>query len=744
MQTARRAFLSGMPLLLWAACGTAMVAQERPSLTLRLGGESITLQASQSESFVQLRTATPLVNTETVRQRLLSQLREKLGSRLVSAQANPSMSIPSSSRFPGGEVVRHTSDVSASRQSALATPDGIPFPVYEYNGRRVIFTDTISVGLRTAVSDATVSRLKETSRAIDAWKAATPGIVRLRFARGATYDIEKQLAAISALDDVEWAEPEFLSQLRPSGSVALDDFLRARWFLKTVGMPLAWDLAAHHNGPRASILVAVLDDGVDKQHPDLQSLIVGGSDFVIPIPPAVPTQGSPGPSSHDAHGTACAGMVAAVAGPTSGSASPMIQVLPIRVYHRVLDEMAFVSNTLLADAVTFAVGAGAKVISCSWGQLFGWGEMDLAIENAVKQDRLVVAAAGNDSAIRVDYPASHPKVVAVGASDHDDTLWSYSSHKPGGVVDLVAPSGRLEHKGDIFTTDIRGVYGTNRAASPDGDYDPTFGGTSAAAPLVAGVAAWLWSFDSKRSAQSIRRLLEESALPLDGTSRPHSKWGYGRINPAKAFQLLTAVAPTSGPVPSPSSPTPAAASPAPASAHAPTDETPISFKARGDTVRLVPDDSFMAVFLDAGPKGRPLHDRFAAAMQKKAVPAWPTIADGKEIWVLPRASMSTAEIAAFPSDGASALMFQPVYRAVEDSKTLVVLTGRITALPKNAEATKNLKEQFGKTASIQEKANGLLLFDPDNPAKMKALLDSMNRSDSIQWAEPNFIQTVRK
>jgi len=296
----------------------------------------------------------------------------------------------------------------------------------------------------------------------------------------------------------------------------------------------AWEVT---RGSRR-VTIAVIDDGFDLGHPDLRERgkIVSPYDF---------GQGDPDPSPGlaDAHGTACAGVATAVGGDGVGvtGIAPRCRLMPIRIPLDGLDEAA------IARAFRWAAGRGADVISNSWGPADGTGVREplplivrAAIDQAVGKGRngrgcVVCFAAGNgDEPVDLDGYGSYSKVIAVAATtDQDRRAW-YSDY--GKAISVAAPSSG--GRNGIWTTDVRGRRGYN----PQGDWTGEFGGTSAACPLVAGVAALVLSVNPRLTAAEVRQVLEATADKVDPRggrydARGHSRYyGYGRVNAARAVR----------------------------------------------------------------------------------------------------------------------------------------------------------------------------------------------------------------
>jgi subtilisin family serine protease len=361
----------------------------------------------------------------------------------------------------------------------------------------------------------------------------------------------------AGLDEVLFATPNFVSQYRrglaspPAAQWHLENRGRAAGQLKGEDVDAlgAWKLT---RGKR-EIVVAVLDDGVDVEHPLLRRNVWRspsksardsvGRDFFLPDDH--PDHFNPRPKKfrypyddmpgNDIHGTPCAGVVAA-AGPAAYGVAPGSRVLAVKIFHA--DD--FAEDERVADALRYAA-TQADVLSCSWS---GGASPDvqLALEDVKRLGRKgrgspVFCATGNESA-RVGFPASDPNAIGVGASTDQAELAGYSN--VGSEVDFVAPSsgGVL----GIFTTDVsipgRGFnVGRAERGGKDGLCTNGFGGTSSATPLAGGVAALVLSANPKLSSDAVREILRSTADKIGGGYDANGfspRFGYGRVNAARA------------------------------------------------------------------------------------------------------------------------------------------------------------------------------------------------------------------
>jgi subtilisin len=241
---------------------------------------------------------------------------------------------------------------------------------------------------------------------------------------------------------------------------------------------------AHANGSTgAGADVAILDTGIDADHPDLQANLGSGTAY------AKCKGGSCNADWDDDndHGTHCAGIAGA-----DDNTEGVVGVSTEATLHavKVLDSQGSGSFSDIAAGVEYVADQGWDVASMSLGGSSGSAALQDAVQYAASKGVFLVAAAGNSGPCSdcVGYPAAYSEVVAVGSTTVDDSLSSFSSTGP--EVEIAAPG-----------SDIRSTV-------PGGSYD-TFSGTSMACPHVAGAAGQLMAGGS--SASQVRNTLTSSA-----------------------------------------------------------------------------------------------------------------------------------------------------------------------------------------------------------------------------------------
>ncbi|HEY9840630.1 MAG TPA: S8 family peptidase [Candidatus Obscuribacterales bacterium] len=320
-----------------------------------------------------------------------------------------------------------------------------------------------------------------------------------------------------------------------------DAFFNLQWALPKIGIPTAWSLGSPGN---KQLLVAVVDSGVDYQHPDLKDQIINGKDFMAENPTGPNGEGSPDvvdddPLDQMGHGTHVAGIIGALPDNATGIAgiAPGVSILNIRV----LNNEGWGSAFAIAQGISYAVDNGARIINLSLGSGEPSKPIELAVKYAQKKGVLIVAAAGN-SFTHTGYPASYPGVLAVGATNEEDWLADFSNHDAR--INVVAPGVDIMSTTPTFLTNTMAQNGIDSFYS-------VMSGTSMACPMVTAQAALLLSQNPALKAEQLIELIEKSAKPV-GDPRI---FGHGRIQIDASLQMLASTlpptVPPAGPPPAP-------------------------------------------------------------------------------------------------------------------------------------------------------------------------------------------------
>ncbi len=384
---------------------------------------------------------------------------------------------------------------------------------------------------------------------------------------------------LSQLPTVKFAQPNFIKQKE---SRTRDPHFNASWHLLDenyggINIQKAWEEGVHGEG----ITVAVYDEGIDITHEDLRANIAGYGNFNNPnaqIDMVSPTTvinnsfyNAPAPQLKDGeyiwHGTSCAGLIAAVGDNYLGSVgvAPKAKLLAIRYARDTKDDI---------KAFKAMARQGAAIISNSWGtyhieDAFNEVLREVAITGRDGKGVLVFFAAGNDGCnmdafyqtredgtnacltaaqynnynienkAPIQDESESPYVISIAASTQDNLIASYSNY--GSSIDFTAPGSGPSREypqapASIVTTDATGWAG-----SASGSYIFNFSGTSAAAPIAAGVAALILSTNPDLTKEEVLDILKMTAQKIgdyrynDDGRNDH--WGYGRIDAGEAVKL---------------------------------------------------------------------------------------------------------------------------------------------------------------------------------------------------------------
>jgi subtilisin family serine protease len=326
---------------------------------------------------------------------------------------------------------------------------------------------------------------------------------------------ELEIAALlSALPGVEYAEPDYEVHIH---IVPNDTLYAQQWAHPKINSPAAWDITTGDS----SVIVAILDTGVDLNHPEFQGRLVAGFN----------SAGGSANDDHDpGHGTHVAGIIAAAGNNGIGVAGMawQVRIMPIKV----LDASGRGTHSGIALGMDWAIERGARILNLSLGGTGSSSTLQNAVQRAHNAGVLVIASAGNCGGTNFSangctsmnqpvYPAAYDQVVAVAATDSLDNRASYSNQ--GSYVDIAAPGS------SILSTTPGGQYGN-------------LSGTSQAAPYVSGLAALLWSVDPGRTANEVKRTIQNTAVDL-GSSGYDIAFGHGRINALAALATTPLAAP---------------------------------------------------------------------------------------------------------------------------------------------------------------------------------------------------------
>ena len=337
---------------------------------------------------------------------------------------------------------------------------------------------------------------------------------------------------------IEFAEPNFV--INQAEIVPDDPEFSQQWGMRNTGqnggqygsdinVANAWERTTGGT----STVIAVIDSGIDFTHADLATNQwtnltpstagdVHGWDYITESPQILDEQG---------HGTAIAGIIAAAGNNGIGTSGVMWRANLMSL--RVLDNTGTGDVADAVEAIDYAVSHGAQVINISWGTTGESTALREAIARAIQHNVVVVCSAGNGGANLAQspyYPASFglPDLIVVSATDNFDQLASWSNW--GANVKLAAPGV------NILSTKMGGGY-----------WNAT--GTSAAAPLVSGVAGLMKSMKPQASSHAVNLALQQSARQVASLAGKVKSGGV--VNAAVALQVLSTITDDHGPSPLP-------------------------------------------------------------------------------------------------------------------------------------------------------------------------------------------------
>lgn len=337
------------------------------------------------------------------------------------------------------------------------------------------------------------------------------------------------LERLRALPQVLSADP---NRVYRAGRTSNDIHLSLQYALAQIQAFGAWE---YETGGSSHVTVAVLDTGIYGLHPEFSGKFSSATSRAFdPLNGAASDDQPPTPACN--HATRAAGVAAAAADNSAGVAGMSwgAGLLSLKVFSGAdcnsdctdtTPNSCTTSETSIAAAVSDAIGlhntaaAGKVIINMSLGSNGGCsGGLQSAVTVATTTGLMLFAAAGNSGSPFIDSPANCDGVYAVGATDLQDNLASFSNSDT-----LMLTKGLTAPGVSLYTTDGNGGYAT---AS----------GTSFSSPLAAGLAALLWSARPELGASQIFDLMKNSADDL-GDAGPDRDFGWGRVNALKAMRL---------------------------------------------------------------------------------------------------------------------------------------------------------------------------------------------------------------
>jgi thermitase len=298
--------------------------------------------------------------------------------------------------------------------------------------------------------------------------------------------------AFEARPEVEFAELDQI--VEPAGVTPNDPWYASwQWHLPKISAPTAWSTTTGSS----SIVIAILDTGVDGAHPDLINKLVAGWNIY---------NNNSDTSDVNGHGTNVAGVAGAQSNNGIGVAGVCwgCKIMPIRIS----DTTGNAAYSAMASGLTWAADHGARVANISYIASDS-STVKSAAQYFQSHGGVVTSSAGNYSTF--DSSADNPYVLTISAMDINDAFSSFSNY--GNNIDLVAPeAGYTTARGNTY------IYA---------------GGTSFSSPVVAGVAGLVFSVNPGLTGLQVQDILKQNADDF-GTSGWDMYYGWGRVNAARS------------------------------------------------------------------------------------------------------------------------------------------------------------------------------------------------------------------
>lgn len=358
----------------------------------------------------------------------------------------------------------------------------------------------VVVHFTRSLSEAEMQRVKEEINAESVKQIGDTFVFRSK-----NIETEQLIKYFKQSWNTEYTEPHYLylTNETPEAIVPNDAlYSEYQWNLPSIETEKGWNVSKGDD----QVIIAVLDTGVQNNHPDLKGKIITGVNLI---------NEEAEPDDDVGHGTHVSGIIGATVNNGEGVAglSWYNKIMPIKV----LDSSGAGSTYAVAQGIIWAVDHGAKVINMSLGNYAEAEFLHDAIKYAYDRDVVMIAASGNDNTDRPGYPAAYPEVFAVAATNSNKEKASFSNY--GDYIDVAAP-------------------GDSIASTYPGSQYAALSGTSMASPHVAALAGLIRSVNPELSNVEVMEIMRKSANDL-GTAGKDNYFGYGEIDVDKALNAAS-------------------------------------------------------------------------------------------------------------------------------------------------------------------------------------------------------------
>ncbi|WNF20939.1 S8 family peptidase [Mesobacillus jeotgali] len=348
------------------------------------------------------------------------------------------------------------------------------------------------------VNEPSSEEIDEITRDIKGW--VIKHLNSIYIFRSTVMETPEMIQYFKQRQNIEYAEPNFiLMQNEVNGPNDLLYQENYQWNLPVIGTEQGWNVTRGNE----EVQIAIVDTGVDLDHPDLRNRLVKGYNVI---------DEKSEPDDDNGHGTHVAGIIASETNNNQGVAGMtwFSKIMPVKA----MGAKGYGTTFDIAKGIVWAVDQGADVINLSLGNYQPSKVLEEAVRYAYENNVVMVSAAGNDASNQPTYPSAYPEVLSVAAVDYNGNRASFSNY--GDYIDIAAPG--------VY---IPSTYFNEQYAA--------LSGTSMAAPHVAGLAALIKSANPGLKSSQVIRIIKNSAIDL-GEQGKDINFGNGLIDVNSALQ----------------------------------------------------------------------------------------------------------------------------------------------------------------------------------------------------------------